>query len=339
MNAPDFPDDALGHDERAAEWLTRRDAGLTDAELLEFERWLAADARHRAAFNAVESAWRIVTRPARCGLRDEVLGEMARLGIRRRRRQAGWGLALASAITAIAISVSPRSGVLRESVGVAAASVNGVISRPERHVLDDGSVIELKAGAEFENAFTATERRVHLVRGTAHFDVAKDAKRPFVVAAGATTAVRAVGTEFVVQVALDTVGVLVTEGLVQVAPAFDSPAVVPVLVAAGRRATVAASSSAPSAPAVETVSPDAIASALAWRTQRVEFSNLPLAEVIAVFNRTNRTQLVIGDPSLASLRISGIYWTDNPIGFAELMVAGFDLKVGHPTPDTVSLRR
>jgi transmembrane sensor len=336
MSADSETPDSAAIDERAADWLARRDAGLTDAERLDFERWLAADPRHRTAFAAVESAWRIVTRPARRGLRDDVLGEMVRLGRRRRRRQAGWGLAFAGAVAAVAFVVVPRPAA--PPATIAAAPAAGVVARPERHVLADGSAIELKAGAEFETAFSATERRVRLARGTAHFDVAKDEARPFVVVAGAT-AVRAVGTEFVVQVAATDVGVLVTEGLVQVAPADPAATIAPVLVSAGRRTVVAARGSAAAVPAVEAVSPEAIADALAWRTQRVEFSNLPLGEVVAVFNRTNRMQLVLGDRSLAALRISGIYWTDNPLGFAELMAAGFDLKVAHPQADTVSLGR
>ena len=56
---------------------------------------------------------------------------------------------------------------------------------------------------------------MQLVRGEAHFVVAADASRPFVVSAGAVS-VRAVGTEFVVRYSAREIGVLVTEGRVAV---------------------------------------------------------------------------------------------------------------------------
>ncbi len=340
MSSADRQAEASAIDERAAEWLTRRDAGLSAAERREFDRWLAADRRHRDAYAAMEAAWQVVTQPSRHGLGEEVLDELAARAARRGRRRTGWSLVLtgmAAAAVAIVwlrpapVTVAPLNDLDR----VAAASV---VARPERHVLTDGSAIELKAGAEFEAIFSKRERRVRLTRGTAHFAVAKDPGRPFVVVAGAT-AVRAVGTEFVVQFAPTNVDVLVTEGLVQVAPSADTAATDPVLVSAGRRAVVVAGETTFVRPEVEVVSPAAMADALKWRTQRVEFSGLPLAEVVAVFNRVNAVQLTLVEPDLAALRVSGIYWTDNPIGFAQLIAASFDLRVEQPTASVVALRR
>src|SRR5690606_33594553 len=66
--------------------------------------------------------------------------------------------------------------------------------------------------------FTRSTRSVALDRGEAHFNVAKDPKRPFQVSAGVGT-VTAVGTAFNVQRRQDAhVVVTVTEGIVEVAP-------------------------------------------------------------------------------------------------------------------------
>lgn len=341
MNPPDWQAEAAAIDERAADWLTRRDAGLSAAERREFERWLAADLRHREAYAGMEAAWRVVTQPSRHGLGHEVLGELATLAARRARRQRrNWSLVLtgmaAAAVAIVWLRPAPSTHVPANEPARVAST--GVVARPERHLLADGSAIELRAGAEFEANFSDRERRVRLVQGTAHFAVAKDPSRPFVVVAGAT-AVRAIGTEFVVQFATTDVDVLVTEGLVQVAPSAETAATDPVLVSAGRRAVVLAGETAFARPAVEVVSPAAMADALAWRTQRVEFSGLPLAEVVAVFNRVNAVQLTLVEPDLAALRVSGIYWTDNPVGFAQLIAASFDLRVEQPSASVVALRR
>ena len=49
--------------------------------------------------------------------------------------------------------------------------------------MDDGSIAELRDKAEISTAFTAGERRVIMENGTAHFQVAHDTARPFVVVA------------------------------------------------------------------------------------------------------------------------------------------------------------
>lgn len=102
-----------------------------------------------------------------------------------------------------------------------AARATASVSRPEHRALPDGSWVDLNVGADIAVEFTAGgagARRVVLRRGEAHFTVAKDAARPFVVEAGGV-AVRAVGTAFSVQRGGAGVEVLVTEGRVAVAPA------------------------------------------------------------------------------------------------------------------------
>jgi transmembrane sensor len=85
---------------------------------------------------------------------------------------------------------------------------------------------------------------------------------------------------------------------------------------------------APSAtPRLDAVATDEIARLLAWRGHRVEFTGTPLAEAVALFNRQNRVQLALADESLGALRVSGVYWTDDPAGFARLIQPTFALRV------------
>ncbi|MGH7956064.1 MAG: iron-containing alcohol dehydrogenase, partial [Opitutaceae bacterium] len=76
-----------------------------------------------------------------------------------------------------------------------------------------GSVVELNVDADILVDFSPVRRAVRLVRGEAHFTVATDAARPFVVSAGGVE-VRAVGTGFAVHFAPQEIAVLVTEGQV-----------------------------------------------------------------------------------------------------------------------------
>ncbi len=86
----------------------------------------------------------------------------------------------------------------------------------QRVTLADGSVAELNASSEIKVNYTPADRRVQLVRGEAHFTVAKNKERPFWVQAG-TVKVRAVGTAFDVRITEREIDVLVTEGKVTLA--------------------------------------------------------------------------------------------------------------------------
>src|SRR6202035_2168216 len=81
--------------------------------------------------------------------------------------------------------------------------------------LNDGSQVTLDTQSELKVSFSSAERSVRLTRGQAFFEVAKDAKRPFVVEVNNRRFV-AVGTAFDVRVDGDQVRVTMVEGTVRV---------------------------------------------------------------------------------------------------------------------------
>jgi transmembrane sensor len=86
--------------------------------------------------------------------------------------------------------------------------------------LADGSQVTLGAASEVRVRFTKDRRSIELDRGEALFSVAHDPERPFIVHAGAGT-ITAIGTEFLVRRYSrysDRIEVLVTRGVVRVAP-------------------------------------------------------------------------------------------------------------------------
>jgi transmembrane sensor len=218
--------------------------------------------------------------------------------------------------------------------------------RPDRQVLPDGSAAELNAGAEIAVQFTPEKRTVRLVRGEALFDVVEDADRPFVVAAGQIE-IRAVGTAFAVRNAEDEIAVLVTKGQVAVqradagprgSPAAPATVVQPIYLAAGRKMTIPLASTV-AVPKATYVSPEELMEALAWRTRRVEFTSTPLREAVALFNRQQPgKRLVVGDDATASLKITGVFWTDDPEGFSRLLVFSLGLKADTSAEGRIVLR-
>jgi transmembrane sensor len=308
----------------ATDWLVRRQGGLSTAEEAELQAWLDSDPRHLAAFAEAELALSVLAPPLTSSQREQLRRELATPSKPRlsRRLVAFTGLGFAAA-AALLFAFLPRSP---------APEPTAFIARPLEQTLPDGTKVQLNAGAEITHDFSGATRKVVLVQGEAHFDVAKDPAHPFIVAVGPVR-VRAVGTAFNIRYAPTSVEVLVTEGQVRVsepmtavsaAPAPTTPARETDL-SAGHR-TVIPLVAAMDNLDVMSVSPSDIQRDLAWREMRFELSNATLAEAVELFNRKGGVQLELADNSLRSLRISGIYWANNPEQFAELVSTTLGLE-------------
>jgi transmembrane sensor len=184
--------------------------------------------------------------------------------------------------------------------------------------LSDGSTITLNTNSAIRVALTTVERRIDLDRGEAFFEVAKDAQRPFVVRTAGKLVV-AVGTKFsVFRGPLDT-RVVVTEGQVKVEELQGNGAVGPVT-------QVPAGGIAQAGPAGVLVRHASVAEAetyMSWRSGYISLRNTELADAVAEFNRYNRKQLVIADPSIAHLQVGGNLRAANVEAFVRVLEQGF----------------
>lgn len=325
-------------EQQAADWLSRRERGLAPEEQEAFSNWLLADPRHAAAAKQMEASWRYLQKPRRGGQGAELLQEVEALVARRarRRRQVyGWSVAALAAAAVLVLAFVP----FRSRETVAPIAQGGVREKPDRRTLPDGSVVELNATGEIDDDFTGARRSVRLVAGTAFFTIAKDPTRPFVVIVG-DVAVQAVGTEFCVRLDPKSADVLVTEGRVKVArtnsaaEAKEPPAA---LVGAAQQVVVPLDALA-AIPPVQAVSPQAMQAALRWRNQRIEFTEVPLKELVSRFNRQNEQKLDF-EPNTADVRVSGIAWLDDPEGFARLVAASAGLQAVPLSNQSIMLRK
>lgn len=182
--------------------------------------------------------------------------------------------------------------------------------------LIDGSTIELNALSKIRVALSKDKREIELTEGQALFHVAKDANRPFIVHSDGTT-VRAVGTQFDVYRKATGTTVTVLEGRVAVAEVVDmgSPghpevgAPSPVFLVAGEQVMVPAKHATADQPKPKRAD---VTVATAWVQKRLIFEATPLAEVAEEFNRYSARRLVIVDPELKSLGVSGVYSSSDP---------------------------
>jgi len=203
--------------DEAADWVARRDRGLSAAEQDDYLQWLAGDPRNAARVARHEATFARLQRLAQWqpgGAADpnpDLFAPPQARGLRRL-----LPVLAAAAAVLVAAALPPATPP------VAAVPVQNFLRVNEKRALPDGSVVELKDGSRIDVEYAPELRRVRL-HGEAHFVVAKDATRPFVVEAGGV-AVRAVGTAFNVRLEGGTVDVLVTEGRVQVEAAASAAA-------------------------------------------------------------------------------------------------------------------
>ena len=334
-------------DALAADWVLRQDRGLTAAEQDELSQWLGTDARHRAAFAEHSRGWDELDRLA--GLQaslhavpdpDLLRPAPARPPRRLVRFVAPAVLAAAAAVVLGLILRAPPVAA-PGPLSPAAIRPHPTLATIEERLLTDGSEVQLNRGSVLSVEFTPTERRVRLVRGEAHFTVAKNPLRPFIVVAHGVE-VQAVGTVFNVRLGASAVEVLVTEGKVHVEhPDEHSPGgmslAVPLLLA-GDHAVVPLVWSAP-VPAVTRLSATEINDELAWQPRLLDFSDAPLAAIAAEFNRHNPVDLVLDDPALGTMRLSASFRSDNVEGFVRLMEADFGLHADRSDDAVIRLSR
>jgi transmembrane sensor len=350
--------DSMQIEERASQWLARRDsADWSAGDQAEFQSWLEQSTAHMVAFVRLEAAWKQARRlkalgagvpPGQAPAPEEWLltpffdkplidkqepvepsaPAATDSGLSAHRRRLLRGVA-ASVLLATIGTAAWYVGSVRPDYST---PVGGLASVP----ISDGSKVTLNTDSRIRVAITETQRRVELQQGEAFFEVAKDAQRPFVVAAG-TKRIVAVGTAFSVRRIGNDVRVAVTEGRVRVEDAAERPLAVTsfdektMLVSAGSTARAN-----DAGVLIQDKPIPEIESDLSWRTGYLIFRDLALADAVAEFNRYNARKIVIDDQAVARIRISGKFRSTQFEAFVRLLEDGFPVHAQN-TDDRVLL--
>lgn len=331
---PPHDDDPSRLREEVLEWFIRRDRdGWNAAHESAFQAWLRADERHRSSYARWQAHWHAIDAipadavaqlrgrlvrdkavqaahapagmPAATSARHEEGGKDRKLGPSRRRvLLPALAMAGVAAITAGAGLLGWRQWQAQPVFTQAFSTVRG---QQAEVPLPDGSRLRLGTATRLEVTYYRQRREVRLLDGEAVFSVQADAHRPFDVLAAATR-ITVVGTRFAVRhtpdMAADAgVHVLVEEGRVRVARAWGTPfpGEVALELSAGQQV---ASDVHGALATVVPVPGDGIAP---WREHRVSFVDTPLGHALAELERYGNTGLVLRDPAVAALRLSGTF--------------------------------
>jgi transmembrane sensor len=330
-------------DEEAAAWIWRMDAATVAAsDRHAYEVWLRQDSRHRRAAAELSAVWGALDGLAEAK-RDEKIATFSQAAKSPwLRRPQHWWLAAAAMVAAVIV------GAVWLQQGSELQTLATAVGQQRNVTLADGSVVTLNTNSIVETDLRRRTREIYLRKGEAHFQVAHDRSRPFLVHAG-DAVVRAVGTAFEVRLLTDQhVDVVVNEGRVEVqtptlVPASDTTArphhaggSVPVLPSITVRALNAGErlSTAGRDYAVMPISPQQLSSELAWREGAIIFDGEPLSEAIAEIERYTDARIIVSDPQIAALRVGGRFRTGDVQEFFDALQTALPVSIRH-TPGVV----
>jgi transmembrane sensor len=306
---------------QAAEWVAKRELGcMSPDEMAAFDTWLTADKRALGAYCRIEGS---LVRLERAGgatgdaIPPEDRADMPFEPVERRvTRRLVLGGSMAAGVAALG-AVGTGVWMYRQGNADLTSGRGKVREVP----LADGSVVTLNTDSEISIRYTDKIRGIHLLRGEALFDVAKNKKRPFVVFVG-NAQVKAVGTSFAVSILPQRpIQLLVKEGVVELKPSTSGHSSV-VRVKANTRVLIPDDSRF----IAVSVAQEAVTRDLAWQRGLISFDNRTLREAADEYARYSDVRIVVDDAS-ANRTVTGSFAANDPVGFARLTAKALDLQL------------
>ncbi len=242
------------------------------------------------------------------------------------------------------------------------------------HTMPDGSILWLNSSTEIRVNYSTDYRRINLIKGEAHFEVAKNSARPFEVYAD-DRLVRAIGTAFSVHKVNGSVEVLVTEGVVELAIIDNTLVVTPDdfqavnieshfqieapnkninmtdishnsqaakvkrslgKLTAGQRISIPVKGSALSD--IDELDSSEVTRFISWKEGKLVFAGESLEEVIQEITRHTKVKIDVLDPQLKSMRIGGQFKIGETDALFYVLESGFGISVNKLDDNHVQLR-
>jgi len=299
--------------DEAAGWYARLNKTTISHETIRAFREWRSDERHAEAYAEIDAFWRRIGKLRNDEEIQRAAGEaLGRADAKKGHMPRPGGKTLGAAAFALLLA----AGAALAWPHVMGRAYETATGEQRLIRLADGSRLRLDADSRARVRLSAERRDVELLEGRAFFDVAHDAARPFVVKAGATS-VRALGTRFEVGRTGPAVEVTLVEGKVQVE---DAGAKAAVILAPGDQAVVERPAAAPRLAKVDA------AAETSWTTGRLVFRDQPLAAAVAEVNRYAPTRIVLADPELSALRVSGVFDAGDADAFVGAVSALYGLE-------------
>ncbi|MED5547009.1 MAG: FecR domain-containing protein [Pseudomonadota bacterium] len=296
----------------AALWLERMRGPVQDSAVAaRFDAWIAEDPRHVESYARMASLWQSegLARAAcatRAGNDNGGEHEDAEGGPRARAYRRWFGLVAGLASLAAAVP-------LAQGLFAPTHTYEAPWGTTREIALSDGSHIQLSGGSRLSVRLTPWSREADLEKGEAFFDVAHEALRGFAVEAEGAR-VEVLGTAFDIDVlAGGRREVRVYRGLVEVAGASGAwrlPAGTGLILDGAHVRSL------------EGIGGDRPG----WLDGWFDAQDTRLDRLVERLNRTSRIPVVLDDPQLGELRVTGRFEMDSPQEIVETLAAIHDLS-------------
>jgi len=265
--------------EEAAVWFARlHGENVSREDRATFAGWLAADPGNAREFKILEQIWN----------HSACLAPQAKPRPRRLLHGAA-GLAVLALLAGWLFYTTPGELV-----------ATGIGER--KHLqLSDGSELDLAPHTRLHFRLDKEQRHIELIEGQIAINVVADPRRPLEVVADGHH-IRDIGTRFVVETEAKQTRVSVAEGLVEIRLANDDAATQ--RLAAGEEVSVTDGKIGQVLAVDRSI-------LLAWTKGQLAFEGKPLREVIATLNRFRKVPIVLDEPNLGNMRISGVFLIDH----------------------------
>tara|TARA_R110000868_G_scaffold123445_1_gene326919 strand:- start:1399 stop:2445 length:1047 start_codon:yes stop_codon:yes gene_type:complete len=330
--------------QQASMWISRIDRTLTAAEQQELQTWVNSSESHRQILFDMAQTWDDLS------ILNELSGLMPleRIDGQNRYTQthkilwpmaASIGFLMISMLSWLMLNQSPQ-----DTSAELITRLSTAVGEQKPVNLPDGSVVYLNTDSELQIDFNDSRRNIFLVKGEAHFDVAHDETRPFVVSTGHNT-VTAVGTAFNVQlVNNERFELLVTEGKVLVKNAQQNLEAITTsqqgnalqgagtLLSAGQKAVVDQYQAQAISLSVEQMQND-----LAWRQGIVVFDGEPLAEALSEISRYMPVHFELADDKVKQQRMAGFFKAGDIDGLLAALKNNFNIIYHKVDEQTIML--
>lgn len=301
-------------------WVARlRSDSVSEADRQEFALWLGQHPSHTSAMDEALALWDdlAVVRHTSVAAPQQAAANNSR-----------WLSAGTAAVACLVMALLLWPGTGTEPVRNEYKTALG-----ERRdiTLPDGSRALLNTSSYLTVSYTEEQRHITLQRGEAWFQVEPDQNRPFHVDAGSAR-VTALGTAFNIYIHDESADITVTEGVVKVTERGETgarAAAVEVLRENQRLLTS-------SAMGWEVKTPD-LEQQLAWQQGQLLAREMPLPSLLQQLQRYYDMDILVTDPDIAALTVSGLFNLDQPEATLAALALSLNLQTRSIDANTLQL--
>ena len=340
--------------EKACNWISAIDRGLSADEKEQFKLWMMQSTAHQDAVYELAQLWDEIS----------VLNELSHLFPHRSSKQSKnrwmFSYSIAASLFAALMVCSYLLINLENGYNQELAKVNYTkiyktkVGEQATYVLPDGTIVQLNTNSLLEVAYSKGRRQLLLSRGEGRFNVAKDTTRPFSVMAG-DKSFTALGTVFNVQRNTSSdLELVVTEGKVMITDpsvavdANDFKAnqladnstqkirkINANIVTSGEKAIIEQSITKP----ITQLSAGDVQRDLAWQNGMLIFKGEQLSDALNEVSRYTATRFELSSAELASIKVAGVFKAGDVAGLLESLQTNFSIDHERLGEHVVSLKR